>query len=137
MTSKRRNNAKCPDCNVDGVCPNCGKPIPDATPFSDWLREQPKLDSRKIGFVTTNIDYLWHNYKMNKWMLLEEKRRMADVIFPQSKLLSILDKAAKHDPKYHGMHIIQFENTNPEDGKTYIDKKIATVKQLIDFLRFE
>lgn len=30
--------------------------------FSAWLRRQSEIDSNK-GFITTDIDYLWKNYK--------------------------------------------------------------------------
>ena len=47
----------------------------NSTEFGLWLREQPEIDS-KYGYVTTNIDFFWCNYKSNEWMLIEEKRFM-------------------------------------------------------------
>jgi len=137
MTAKRRNNAKCPRCNVDGVCPICGDPIPGATEFSDWLREQPIIDSINFGYVTTNIDYMWRNYNTNQWMLIEEKRRIAIVPQWQRDMLKILNTACKTDNNYHGIHLIQFENKNPDDGRIYLDKEEITRDELIDFLQFK
>lgn len=38
---------------------------------------------------------------------------------------------------YKGFHLIQFENTNPEDGLTKLDGKLISKDNLIKFLRFE
>jgi hypothetical protein len=114
-----------------------------STEFGLWLRGQepypprPELDSRIKHFITTNIDYLWKNYKTNKWMLIEEKRYMAKVEFPQSTLFKYIDSVCKKDNNYCGFHVIQFENTNPEDGKIYLDGSLITKDQLIEFLQFK
>jgi len=42
-----------------------------STEFGLWLREQPDIDS-KLGYITTNLDYVWKNYKTGDWMLIEE-----------------------------------------------------------------
>lgn len=44
-----------------------------SSPFGLWLREQHEIDSN-LGFITTDIDYIWKNYVTNEWMLIEEKR---------------------------------------------------------------
>ena len=36
-----------------------------STEFGLWLREQDDLDSKK-GYIATNIDYVWINYKSKK-----------------------------------------------------------------------
>lgn len=107
-----------------------------STEFGIWLRKQKEIDS-KLGFVTTNLDYIWQNYKTGEWMLIEEKRYMSLLRFPQSKLLEIVDRVAKHDRNYRGFHIIQFEKTSPDDGSIYLDGKQITREQLVLFLRFE
>jgi len=107
-----------------------------STEFGIWLRQQKEIDS-KLGFIATNIDYIWRNYKTNAWMLIEEKRYMAQVKFPQDKIFEVLDKAARTDKNYCGLHIIIFEKTSPDDGRVYIDKKEVTREQLVKFLRFE
>lgn len=136
MTSKRRHNAKCHICNAEGICSRCGAPIPDASSFSDWIREQKRLES-KIGFVTTNIDFLWRNYKTGQWMFIEEKQYMADVNYPQRKSFQMIHSKVKNDFDYCGFHLVQFEKRSPEDGKIYLNRKLITKERLLDFLAFD
>ena len=107
-----------------------------STEFGIWLRQQPEIDS-KIGYVTTNLDYVWRNYKTGKWMLIEEKRRGKDAPFYQKEIFTILHKAALNDPNYQGFYFIQFENSGPHDGRIWINGKEATKEYLIKLLRFE
>jgi len=113
-----------------------------STEFGLWLRGQEKLDSKKCGYVTTNIDYLWRNYNNKKWMLIEEKRHNYKCIFPQTELFDLLDKSIKNQ-YYKGFFIIVFEKTNPDDGKMYLGKGSEgkqieiTKEQLFKFLKFE
>ena len=60
-----------------------------STEFGLWLREQLELDS-KLGFITTNLDYIWENYNTGEWMLIEEKRYMGKVGYSQGKLFKKL-----------------------------------------------
>lgn len=106
-----------------------------STEFGLWLRDQPELAS-SLGYAATNIDYLWCDYKRNKWMLIEEKRYGAGISFSQEKLIERLVSACKGDPTFHGFHLIQFEKTSPDDGKVYIDRKEATKDDLIKLLQF-
>ena len=53
-----------------------------STEFGLWLREQKELDS-KFGYVATNLDYMWKNYKTGLWMFLEEKRYNGQLTFSQ------------------------------------------------------
>ena len=108
-----------------------------STEFGLWLREQPVIDS-KLGYVTTNIDYLWENYKTGEWMLIEEKRYMAEPSYSQKKQFIKLYQCLKglKNRKYRGFHFLQFEKTNPDDGKIYLNKKEITKEQLIEFLKF-
>jgi hypothetical protein len=107
-----------------------------STEFGIWLRQQEPIDSKK-GYVATNIDYLWRNYKTGKWMLIEEKRYGTQVKFPQSELLKILDKVSQNDSMYKGLFVIVFENTSPDDGKIWIDGKEVTKEDLLKFLQFD
>ena len=108
----------------------------ESTQFSEWLRNQDEIDSG-LGFVASNIDYMWRNYKTKQWMLIEEKRRGVQVKFPQTEMIRIINEACKSDINYKGFHIIIFENTNPEDGKIYLDGVEITKDQLMNFLRME
>lgn len=136
MTIKRKNNAQCPQCGVDGICPLCKEPIPGATEFSEWLRLQPEIDS-SLGFITTNIDYMWRNYNTGQWMLIEEKRRNVEIKEWQRTMFRIVNAVCKLDENYKGFHIITFENTSPDDGKITLDRKEVSRDELIKFLRFE
>jgi len=107
----------------------------EATPFSLWLREQKDLDS-DLGFITTNVDYIWENYKSNKWMILEEKRYNGNLYFSQKNQMKNLHNSIESD-NYLGFHLIIFENTTPEDGEIYLDYNEIDQNDLKEFLRFD
>jgi hypothetical protein len=107
-----------------------------STEYSKWLRNEPQLDSSK-GFVTTNLDYIWSNYKTGRWMLIEEKRYKSTMTYAQIQQFKKLHAVAKQDDRYYGFHLIQFENTSPEDGKMWLDGKEITKEEHIKFLEFK
>jgi hypothetical protein len=106
-----------------------------STEFGLWLRQQKEIDSG-LGFIATNIDYLWRNYKTGAWMLIEEKRYGAFVKPYQENMFKIIDAACKADPNYKGFHIVKFINTSPEDGKIILDGTEISKQQLLAFLQF-
>lgn len=121
------------------------------TPFGAWLRSQPILDSG-YGYDAQNADYFWHNYKTGQLMFIEEKRHKAVRSFSQKDTHGIvnrgLERGFRSGPgeiknkrgetiEYCGYHVIQFENTSPDDGNIYIDGGLVTVDQLLLFLQFE
>lgn len=106
------------------------------TEFGVWLRAHPELDS-KLGFVATNVDYIWENYKTGEWMIIEEKRNMKRPKFYQERIFNRLAECCKHDKKFCGFHILIFERSNPEDGRIYWDDKEITKEELIKILRFD
>ena len=105
------------------------------SPFSEWLREQPEIDS-KLGYVTTDIDYVWRDYNTGLFLLIEEKCRMGEPDYPQMETFRILNKSIESD-NYRGIHLVQFENTSPDDGAVFLDRKEITKQELLDFLRFK
>ena len=105
-----------------------------STEFGLWLREQNPLDSSK-GYIATNIDYIWCNYKTRKYVLIEEKRYMSEVKKWQESLLKLIDCNLSKDKNYHGFYLIQFENTSPEDGSIYLNGKEISRPELIEFLQ--
>jgi len=107
-----------------------------STEFGLWLREQKEIDS-SLGYLATNIDYVWCNHKTGDWMLIEEKRYMSEPKLWQKKIFSLLYQCCKDHPKFHGFHTLQFENTSPEDGKIFLDSTEITKEELIKFLQFE
>lgn len=110
----------------------------ESTQFSRWLRNQPELDSH-LGFRTNNIDYPWQNWKTNQFLLLEEKRKMKEMTDSQRNQFIQFDYIFYHynNDLYKGFHLIQFENTNPDDGKIFLDKKEISKEILFKFLKFE
>jgi hypothetical protein len=107
-----------------------------STEFGLWLREQKEIDS-SLGYITTNIDFVWRNYNTNQWMLIEEKRHNSNPKEWQRKIFKIIHKLCISDKNYKGFHLLKFENTNPNDGKIWLDKKEITKEQLLKFLKFE
>ncbi len=107
-----------------------------STEFGLWLRKQSEIDS-KLGYLATNVDYCWKNYKTCEWMFIEEKRHNAEVKQWQRKMFHIINKVCKGDKNYKGFHLLVFENTSPEDGKIYLNNKEITKDELINFLMFK
>lgn len=124
------------------------------TPFGQWLRSHPALDSRR-GFDCQNLDYIWHHFIDGHLMLLEEKCFNGSSPFAQRDTHSIIDQAlafalthpaftlkrlsARRPVKitYHGYHLVVFERTSPLDGRIWIDGREVTPEQLLSFLKFE
>lgn len=106
-----------------------------STEFGLWLREQPEIDSQ-LGFLATNLDYVWTNYNTGEWMLIEEKRYMSKCKPWQRSLFNTVHKSIKKDSLYKGFHLLQFEKTNPEDGKIFINCNEVSKDQLGLFLQF-
>lgn len=107
-----------------------------STEFGLWLREQKEIDSH-LGYVATNLDYVWANYKDKNWMLIEEKRYNSEPTYAQIQLFKKIHSACKSDQTYKGLHLLVFEKTSPDDGRIFLDRKEITKDQLIRFLRFE
>ena len=109
-----------------------------STEFGLWLREQGDLDS-SLGYVATNLDYIWRNYKSGLWMCIEEKRYGHQDTEPrpfQRESFKIVHGCATSDDKYCGFYLIVFENTSPDDGLLWINHQLATKEQLIRLLQF-
>ncbi len=115
------------------------------TPFGEWLRKQHELDS-KLGFITTDIDYIWKNYITNEWMLLEEKRYGKVPTRPQLNCLAQIDYYMRKSKLYRGCYVVVFEKTTPIDGNIQIGRVVSADSielkpidsiMFISFLRFE
>jgi len=106
------------------------------TEFGVWLRAHPELDS-KLGFVATNIDYVWENYKTGEWMIIEEKRNMKKPQFYQERIFDKIAKCCNCHKKFCGFHVLTFERSNPEDGRIYWDGKEITKEELKLILSFD
>lgn len=114
-----------------------------STEFGLWVREQSDLDSFK-GYRNYNLDSVWWLKEgfaemPIAWMLIEEKRFLSECSADQKLTYQWLHRKLQslNDPTYYGINLLQFENTSPEDGKIYLDKKEATKQELIQFLQFK
>lgn len=106
-----------------------------STQFGLWLRDQQEIDSN-LGYQTTNIDYLW-KLPCGRWFFIEEKRYMSQLKEWQIDIFKNLQKCSERgDPRFFlGFFVIKFENTNPEDGDIFLNGKLTTKEQLIEFLK--
>ena len=114
-----------------------------STEFGLWIREQSEISSF-IGYRAYNLDYVWwlkegYNTNPTVWTLLEEKRFMSKLRADQRLTYQWLHKKliSLNDHTYKGIHLIQFENTNPDDGNIYLDNEKINKYQLIEFLTFK
>lgn len=128
------------------------------TPFGDWLRRHPELDS-KFGYDGEDIDgtqrYIWHQYKRGYLRLLEIKCCNASQSFAQADTQSIIDQTLRfaftHPDfsadraiigrpttiKYLGYSLVQLESTRPDNGRIRIDGRLVTEREFLRFLKFE
>lgn len=107
-----------------------------STEFGLWLREQECIDSSK-GYIATNLDYIWGNYKTGEWLLIEEKRYNKCMTRTQTEQFKTLHDAAANDVNYKGFYLIVFENTSPDDGYVKINGEIVSSSDLVSFLMFD
>ena len=107
-----------------------------STEFGIWLRKQGEICS-SLGFVATNLDFIWRNYKTKQWMLLEEKRFGYNMTYAQRKIFQAMDKCLLNSEGYMGFHFIKFERTGPHDGRMFIDGRECSCDDLIRFLQFK
>ncbi len=123
------------------------------TPFGRWLREQQRLDSKRIGLSIQNLDYIIHRYSwpsVHAMMLIEEKRYMALSPFAQKDTHRLINSALWHADnkpvansrgqvrlfRYCGYHVLTFENTTPDDGRMWWDDMPIAVSDLFSLLSF-
>lgn len=106
----------------------------NSTEFGIWLRQQKALSS-SLGYVGTNLDYIWENRLLGRWMLIEEKRNRAQPLFYQVRNFERIDRLCRRDPAYAGLYYVVFENTCPDDGRVWINKKLASAQTLMRLLK--
>lgn len=121
----------------------------EPTPFSNWLRAlAAPLDSRTIN--NQNLDYVWHNYRRNYLLTIEEKRyrgtssdaqkdthRIIEQMLRASDGLLVQTMRGIRPARYFGHHVVQFENTTPDDGGMWINGRASTEDDLLALLSFE
>ncbi|RPH86888.1 MAG: hypothetical protein EHM73_13130 [Chroococcales cyanobacterium metabat2.561] len=70
-------------------------------------------------------------------MILEEKTHGATVKRWQGEFLELIDKLGANDKLYKGVYLVRFENTDPDNGRMMVNKRLLTRSDFIKFLRFE
>uniref|UniRef100_A0A6H2A153 Uncharacterized protein n=1 Tax=viral metagenome TaxID=1070528 RepID=A0A6H2A153_9ZZZZ len=105
------------------------------TVFTNWIRQPEELSSEK-GYVATDIDLLWENYKLKKYMFIEEKTFMAKPTDCQLRQMNRVHRINFKRNEYCGYHLIQFEKNSPEDGRIFLDGKEISKERLLTFLQF-
>lgn len=104
--------------------------------FSGWIRKN--LPDSSLGFLVSDIDFFIFNKTKKKALILEVKTRGGDIKDWQVKMYkninSWIKKGIADDWQWLGVHLLQFENTNFNDGKVYLDRVEKTEKEIIEFL---
>jgi hypothetical protein len=104
--------------------------------FSKWVRES---NPGVYGFTANDVDFLLRNYRTKEIMVIEVKCYNGRMLDKQRLFYCDLHKILKSGCeaagwKYKGVHLLQFENTCPADGKIYLDNKEITEDQLKDII---
>ena len=124
------------------------------SPFGMWLREHPDLDSRRIHLDIEDIDFIPFLYERGLLSLLEEK--IGYLNFPtvaQADTHGVIDQALRfafahpdfmasryfsgrpNKITYGGYHLVQFENTNPDDGGIHLNGMPISQEDFTSFLQ--
>jgi hypothetical protein len=100
--------------------------------FSGWVRNN--LPDSSTGFMASDLDFILQNYQTKKIMLLEIKTRNSDLKNWQKRLFKNIHtwiaNGINDNWQYLGFHVIQFENTNFNDGRVYFDYKISSENKI-------
>jgi len=104
--------------------------------FDTWVKKQPELADGS-SFCASNINCILLANDIGNWMIVMVKYYMQQPELDQLEMLNILDKSCSYDPKFYGVHILTFENTNPEDGHMLWDGEQISKARLLKILMFE
>ncbi len=73
------------------------------TPFSDWVRHNPRLDSKEFGLCNQDVDWIWHQYRtikdgvgsrtINHVLMIEEKSYSKCLEFSQRDTMYLVHQA--------------------------------------------
>jgi hypothetical protein len=116
------------------------------TAFSEWIRRNGP-PSTEVD--VEDVDFVLFSYLTGDFLTLETKERggymstaqkdTAKVISQFLRLSSgatIDTKRGLRPIKYHGHHLVQFQNTTPDDGWIRLDGKTITKQDFLLFLNF-
>lgn len=132
------------------------------TPFRDWCRHNPRLDSVNYGLSNMDIDNIWHRYldhndkigkrTINHILLIEEKSHGADLSFAQRDTMFLIHQAlrdadgkkywtARKDKvivRFWGYFKLRYDGgTMQNSHNIWWNKKIITLDTLEKILLFE
>jgi hypothetical protein len=126
----------------------------DNRDFSDWLRDCKELESNKVGLSIMDIDYVpLHRVvydddktKSTKYfMFIEVKIKMGqpsksehgEIVNISNHMRGCPVVTDKHGKSvWCGYHLIQFENTTPDNGKIFLDGNEISREEFINFWAF-
>ena len=104
--------------------------------FSGWVRQ--KLPDSSTGYMVTDIDFVFFNYRTKKMMICEIKTHNSSVKVWQKKFYEKLNtwikKGIDDDWQYFGVNLITFEKTCFEDGDVFFNNKKVNEDELIHIL---
>jgi len=122
------------------------------TPFSNWLRALPSpYNSESVSLH--NLDYIWHYYRENWFITIEEKQHGGQctgaqrdthaIVYQLLKLGSDLKasvlstmRGVKKQVEYKGHYVIRFEKTTPDDSEWIeINKEMRSKEDVLRLLR--
>ena len=121
------------------------------TEFSDWLRGE--IDGVETAAVVwdpsedhirvMDIDWvIWkkedNDYGDGPFMFIEEKQYFGKIKHDQAFFMKKLDNSLSiTDPYYfHGYHLLQFENTHPENGDIILNGNWISTAEFMKFWTF-
>lgn len=139
----------------------------DASPYHQWLRETPELDSRHYGISVTDSDHWQHKFsrsngeRYDHLMLIEVKCFSRPVPFAQNDTLDVVGQLLRGNVRNngrrypvrikdsrrsgcfrlvrcYGMHILTMSGDRPDtSSRLWWDGKRIFYHQLIGIYRFE
>lgn len=120
------------------------------TAFSEWLHNHgPSSVEMEDAVDIQDIDFVIFSYLTGELMTIEAKERNGQVRGAQKDTQNILrqllilgscgtvnTKRGVRPIKYSGHHLIQFQNTTPDDGWVKLNGKLIERDDLLNFLNF-
>lgn len=104
--------------------------------LNDWIRKNCKPSSE--GLLVTDVDFIFFDYKKNKYMMLEAKTYDAKMKLWQKQVYKKIDKSLRNDPDYVGFYLITLSHEDPRSSEWIkINTKLVNIYQLKKFLNFE
>jgi len=107
--------------------------------FSDWIRRN--LPDSSTGYCASDLDFILWNWKEKTLIILEIKcynckPKMWQEIMWQN-INKWIAKGIDSNWTYKGYHLIQFEATNFNNGKCFLDGEEISETDLANYLSFK